>query len=290
VSAGLTRRTLVRGTDRISFLEAGKGAGLIFLHSLGADALLWRPQLRAFQRTNHVVAPDLRGHGETSSEAGLVPAQMADDVSSLARYLRLERVVLVGLSMGANVALMTAATNPALVAGLVLASAFTETSPELKSVLRGVAEEAEKVVDMDEYAALRTRRLLVRATGAARDDFTAGAQKMSKVALVTLSKALADWNLTPLLSAIKIPCLVLAGDADPFVSIDMAKGLAGRIQGSKIVVLPGAGHICNSDSTAEFNNALGEFLMEFGRMPKYGRGSTSEGLSGRQRRPGRERR
>jgi pimeloyl-ACP methyl ester carboxylesterase len=263
-SSGLHRRTLAHGVNAISYLEAGQGAGVIFLHSLGAEANLWRPQLTVFQRTNHVAAPDLRGHGNTVWGGRLPPTQMADDIPVLARHLGMKRVVLVGLSMGANVALITAAIQPPLVAGLVLASAFTESTPELRSVLLGVAEEAEKVIDMSEYAARRTARMLPRARGTARDVFASGAQKMSKAAMVMLSRALADWNVTPVLGVIKVPALVVVGGADPYVSVEMATRLAGQIKHSKLVVLPGAGHICSSDAVGRFNRALSQFLASLG--------------------------
>jgi pimeloyl-ACP methyl ester carboxylesterase len=248
---------------------------MIFLHSLGTEANLWRPQLNSFRRTNHVVAPDLRGHGDTVWEGDLAPGQMTGDISQLARYVGLDRVVLVGLSMGANVALMTAAIDPALVSGLVLASAFTQTSPELKSVLEGMADEAEKVVDIGDYAARRTNRILLRAGSASRHEFMAGAKKMSKSSMVKLSRALASWNLTPILAAINVPTLVLAGGADPFVSVEMAASLAGKIKHSKLVVLRDAGHICNSDRPGAFNHALGGFLDQLGWWSKAGLGKAT---------------
>ena len=124
---------------------------------------------------------------------------------------------------------------------------------------------------MGEYAARRTKRML-HATGATRGDFESGAQKMSKLAMVTLSRALAGWNLTPSFT-VKVPSLVLVGDADPYVSVAMARDLAGRIEGSRLVVLPGAGHICNSDSPSAFNHGLADFLVEVGWMASRGRGA-----------------
>jgi 3-hydroxy-9,10-secoandrosta-1,3,5(10)-triene-9,17-dione monooxygenase reductase component len=258
----LQQRILDHGTDRISYLEAGTGDTIMFLHSLGTDAHLWEPQLRTFGRTHHVVAIDLRGHGESSWESRLTPALMVEDVTVLARRLGLEGIVLVGLSMGANVALLATVSNPGLARGLVLASAFTHPSPVLRDVLLGMADEAEKVVDMSQYAQRRAERMLPKAPEASRDAFFSGAQKMSKLALVSLGRALADWNVTPLLHSVTIPSLVVVGERDPYVSPAMATELATQLTASRVRVLAGAGHICNADMPAAFNRALRRFLAE----------------------------
>lgn len=261
-SSAIQQRIVERGEDRISYLEAGMGATIMFLHSLGTDAHLWAPQLKALSHTHKVIAVDLRGHGDSSWESRLTPAMMVEDVTVLARRLGLERIVVVGLSMGANVALLATVTNPGLVRALVLASAFTNPSPALRDILFGMADEAEKVVDMNQYALRRVARMLPTAPEASRSDFFAGAQKMSKQALVSISRALAVWNVSPLLRTITVPSLILVGDRDPYVTPATAAEMAAQLAHARVEVLNSAGHICNADAPTAFNRALRRFLAE----------------------------
>lgn len=248
--------TLAEGT---SYLEAGSGPALVLLHSFGADANLWRPQLTEFAAGHHVVAPDLRGHGDTSWTGGLSPGQMARDLIGLTDQLGLPPFVAVGLSMGANVALQAAVLAPHRVRALVLASAFTEPLEPLQRVLLGMAREAERVIDMNEYARQRAERML-RGSDHATDGFMLGARRASKATLVHLGRALAHWKLTSLLKVVRVPTLVIRGADDPFVTAEITADIAARLLDTQVVTIPGAGHICNVDAPAEFNAALRGFL------------------------------
>jgi len=236
----ISRRTAQVDSETVSFLEGGQGPALLFLHSFGASGDLWRHQLDAFALDHRVIAPDLRGHGGTSWEGGLKPAQMAFDAAGLCRELGCESAVVIGLSMG------------------VLASAFTSPSPRLQEVLSGVAMEAELVIDMKDYARRRAERML--AAGGADEGFLAGAGRMSKAVLSGLGRSLAHWNATPLLKAVGVPVLLLVGENDPYVSLGMAEEIAGRLRQAEVVTIPGAGHICNLDAPEAFEGEMRRFL------------------------------
>ena len=98
---------------------------LLLVHGLGATALLnWAPAFQSLSSQFRVVALDLRGHGRSSApERRFRLSDCADDVAAAARALGIERCVLVGYSMGSQVAQLVWRHHPELIQGLVLCAA-----------------------------------------------------------------------------------------------------------------------------------------------------------------------
>jgi pimeloyl-ACP methyl ester carboxylesterase len=105
---------------RLYWQATGRGTPLVLLHGFGLDHRSWDPQRLAFAVQHRVVRYDLRGFGASTVPQG--PYRHADDLRALTRALSLENPVLVGLSLGANVALAYSIAHPQDVGGLVLAS------------------------------------------------------------------------------------------------------------------------------------------------------------------------
>jgi pimeloyl-ACP methyl ester carboxylesterase len=107
----------VNGT-RIHYEERGKGSPLLFLHGFTLDRRMWSRQMDALARDHRVVAFDARGFG-LSALPGIEPYRHCEDAAALCEHLGLERVVVVGHSIGAHQMLELALTRPDLVAGYV---------------------------------------------------------------------------------------------------------------------------------------------------------------------------
>jgi acetyl esterase/lipase len=115
--------TVVKAPDGVPIAYDARGKGgtaLVFLHGLGSDRTSWRGQLDLFAVDYRVVNVDLGGHGSsgTGRESWTV-AGLAGDVEAVVKALDLERVVLVGHSMGGHVALFAAARMPGRVIGII---------------------------------------------------------------------------------------------------------------------------------------------------------------------------
>ena len=90
---------------RHHYAEAGEGAPVILLHGFPETGYAWRHQIPVLAKTYRVIAPDLRGYGETEKPAsGYDKRTMANDVRELMRVLDLPRIALVGHDRGARVA------------------------------------------------------------------------------------------------------------------------------------------------------------------------------------------
>jgi pimeloyl-ACP methyl ester carboxylesterase len=110
---------------RLHYLAAGAGDPVILLHGYAQTSHMWRPLIAQLAKTHVVIAPDLRGFGQSSTpEGGYDKKTMAQDVHALATSLGYQRVRIVGHDIGLMVAYAYAAQYPAEVDRIVLMDAF----------------------------------------------------------------------------------------------------------------------------------------------------------------------
>jgi pimeloyl-ACP methyl ester carboxylesterase len=114
-----TGRVAVEG-GTLFYDVRGSGQPLVLLHAGGRDLTMWDPQAGALARSFRLVRYDARGHGRSTAPGG--PYSTVEDLRLLLDHLGIERASLVGISMGAGVALDFAATHPQRVSKLVLVS------------------------------------------------------------------------------------------------------------------------------------------------------------------------
>ena len=120
---------------RMHYLIAGKGTPVVLLHGYAETSHMWRPLIARLAATHTVIAPDLRGFGDSDAPAdGYTKAAMARDVHALLQGLKLDRIRLVGHDIGLMVAYAYAAQYPADVDRIVLMDAFLPGVGDWKSV------------------------------------------------------------------------------------------------------------------------------------------------------------
>lgn len=110
---------------RLHYLVAGTGKPVLLLHGYAQNSHMWRPLMAALARTNTVIAPDLRGFGQSEKPAqGYDKKTMAQDIHALARTLGYQQVRIAGHDIGLMVAYAYAAQYPNDVERVVLMDAF----------------------------------------------------------------------------------------------------------------------------------------------------------------------
>ncbi|MGL6632879.1 alpha/beta fold hydrolase [Aeromonas veronii] len=119
------RRNQVMKFNGLALRSAGEGPLLLLLHGLGSSSLDWQAQIERFSEHYRVVALDLRGHGQSMQEGPFDVATLAADVVNWLDE-QPEPAWVVGLSLGAMVALELALQLPHKVQGLVLVNGFSE--------------------------------------------------------------------------------------------------------------------------------------------------------------------
>ena len=129
-----SRLAEVNGT-RLRYLIAGQGEPVLLLHGYAQTSHMWRPLIAELARTRMVIAPDLRGFGDSAKpDGGYDKKTMAQDVHALAAALGHKRVAVVGHDIGLMVAYAYAAQYPADVERIVLMDAFLPGVGDWKNV------------------------------------------------------------------------------------------------------------------------------------------------------------
>ncbi len=121
-----------RGEVELSCLDyGGAGSPVLLLHGLAGHAGEWRQTASRLSASHHVLALDLRGHGHSATRpADVSPEANAADVSAAIETFADGPVALVGQSLGANLAMLVAATHPPLVGAVVVAEGYPGADPE----------------------------------------------------------------------------------------------------------------------------------------------------------------
>jgi pimeloyl-ACP methyl ester carboxylesterase len=120
---------------RLHYLIAGKGEPVLLLHGYAQNSHMWRPLIDELAKSHTVVAPDLRGFGQSAKpQSGYDKKTMAQDVHALASSLGIRRAAVVGHDIGLMVAYAYAAQYPTEVDRIVLMDAFLPGVGDWKTV------------------------------------------------------------------------------------------------------------------------------------------------------------
>lgn len=129
-----SRSATVNGVS-LHYLIAGSGDPVILLHGYAQNSHMWRPLMGELARNHTVVAPDLRGFGQSSKpESGYDKKTMAQDVHELAKKLGFTRSQIVGHDIGLMVAYAYAAQYPGETERIALLDAFLPGVGDWQSV------------------------------------------------------------------------------------------------------------------------------------------------------------
>ena len=259
--------TSIRINDiNLAYTDVGTGPPIVLIHGYPFNRSLWTEQTEALNSKYRVVAPDLRGFGESdSSEGTATMARMAEDVAALMDALAIEQAVIGGLSMGGYVALAFARMFPARVKALVLADTRAQVDSEEGKQTRH--QQAEKALSegMAGIADAMLPKLLTPDTVSKRPELVKRVRDMmlktkpEGAAAALLGMAERD-DQTEFISSIRVPALILVGREDAITPVADSEKMQSRIEGSRLVVIENAGHVSNLEQTEQFNDALLGFL------------------------------
>ncbi len=250
----------------MAYDDEGEGAPVVLLHGFPFDRSMWRAQSEALAGEFRVVAPDLRGLGETPAGGGDVTmTAMAEDVAALLDELSLKSVVLGGLSMGGYVAFEFVRLFPGRVRALVLAD--TRPQSETEEGRRTREETAERILKegMTSVVDEMLPRLLTADT---RGRSPGVVERLRAMILGTdpggaaaaLRAMAVRRDQAGLLPEITAPTLVVVGAEDPVTPPADAEAMAANIKGARLRIIEGASHLSNVERPGEFNRALVDFL------------------------------
>jgi pimeloyl-ACP methyl ester carboxylesterase len=268
--------TRVPGDVELHLEVEGDGPRLLVLmHGFGGSARNWRPQLRALRdaswsdgRALRVAAFDVRGHARSGAPRdadAYRPERFVADVARVLDFLRAERAVVGGLSMGAGIAARFAIAHPARSEALVLA-ALPPGAAE------GSRQESWSLAFADALERDGLEAAGARYAWGPESGLDEGAARLVRLgfsehaphALAHTLRGLlavqpAAEALAAQLAPHAFPVLALVGDRDP-VSLEASRRLAVALERAELVVVPDAGHAVNLEARDATSAALRGFL------------------------------
>jgi pimeloyl-ACP methyl ester carboxylesterase len=249
---------------KIQYQDTGSGKDVVLLlHAFPLHSGMWSRQIAALSPRFRVIAPDYPGLGKSPPRPE--PSTMevlAEQVLGLLGSVRVDRAVVVGLSMGGYLSFELYRRRPGLFRGLVLCDtrpgadtpegaagreAFAKNA--LEKGLHWVADEMTPKLlrPQPDPAAVREVRSLI------------GQGTPAGVAAAQRGMARRP-DSTPTLAAVTCPTLVVVGAEDTLTPPAEAAKMVAGIKGAKLATIPGAGHLPNIESPAAYDLALQEFV------------------------------
>lgn len=244
----------------IGYDEAGCGDAtpIVFLHGVGSDKSVWRPQLEHFGVSRRAVAFDYPGYGDSGpAPSGTTRDDYASAIISTMNELGIDRAHICGLSLGGVVAIATYHADSNRCASLILADTFA-VHPDGKAIYeRGVAASA----DLRALAEARVDVLIAQpADPAVRSKVVETMARISPYAYRIGAEAVWLADQRDRARGIDLATLVLCGTEDKITPPTLSNELARLIPGAQLELIEGAGHISNLERPAEFNRIIDEFL------------------------------
>jgi pimeloyl-ACP methyl ester carboxylesterase len=252
----------------LAYADEGPGPVVVLLHGYPLSRAMWAEQLAGIGSTYRVIAPDLRGFGESPVPEGVYTMdEMADDVVELLETLDIEGPVVVGgLSMGGYVALSMAARFPTRVRALMLMD--TRAGADTPEAAQGREASARAVLAADSAAPIvdaMLPRLFCKLTLEQRPERVEPIKAiMGKTAPQGIAGALRGMASRPDrrgdLAKMAFPTLILVGDEDVITPPAEAQSMAEAMPNARLEVIPQGGHMAPFENPAAANAAILRFL------------------------------
>ena len=263
------RQTVELETGRISYRQTGSGSDLVLLHGLAGNSRTWERQAEVFSHRCRVTAWDAPGYGGSDPMAEPVSAERyADALLGFLDALDLQRVILLGHSMGGVVASAFAGRYQDRLRALVLSCTLlgrrqSPGAPLGESYIARLAD-LERL-GSTEYGTTRAESMTAPGCSAAILMRLAGiAAETRREGLEAAMRVIAEADNGGALARIDLPVLVLTGELDRTVSRETSEALIAALAFGEaqvqIVTLPGVAHAPYQEDAASYNAALAGFL------------------------------
>jgi pimeloyl-ACP methyl ester carboxylesterase len=253
----------------LNYEERGTGTPLVLLHGFPLDSRIWREQIAALSDRFRVIAPDLRGFGQSKSNDLFSMESLADDVHALLADLQALPCILGGLSMGGYVALAYAKKYPTDLRGLALIDTKAEGDTAEGKAGREKMIELARTRGARAVAEQMMPKMLAPDADQSRPQVKRELdQIMNAQTPQTIEHALAAMRDRPdsgaSLASIAAPTLVIVGEHDAITPPAGAEKMSNAIPKSTYVVIRGAGHMSPMEQPQQVTDALRRFASGLG--------------------------
>jgi len=233
-----------------------KGEIILFIHGAGGNQLIWSFQKAFFEKDFIPIVIELPGHGNSEGDGRDEISLYAKDVLSFMRELRLQRIFMVGHSMGGAIVQTIALSHPELIRGIVLVGtgARLRVPPMILERIKTHFEEMIPKLVNYAYSRKTSKELIEQGIKLLMqckphvlyNDFLA-CDRFDKMRDV---------------EEIGLPTLIICGAEDELTPIKYSKYLREKIKRSALEIISDTGHMVMIESPSEFNNKIREFILD----------------------------
>jgi len=228
---------------------------LVMIHGAGGHSQVWQTQIHLLRGSLNTLALDLPGYGKSVDEAKSDLDGYAEWlIEGLSAIFR-DPPFLMGHSMGGAIVQKAAMLRPDLMRGIILVG----TGPRLQVApmfLEGLQKNFEETVD--------TLIGFAYASGADSLLIKEGAKLMKEAGSSVVYgdfSACNRFDVRNEVGKIKLPCLILCGDEDKLTPPSLSNKLNASIEGSRLEIVPAAGHMVMIENHKAFNDCVLDFIL-----------------------------
>jgi pimeloyl-ACP methyl ester carboxylesterase len=240
---------------------------ILLVHGHPFDHTMWRYQIDALKHFR-LILPDLKGYGKTDYKfEKIYIEEQALDLTFLLDDLKIDKVHLIGLSMGGQIIVEFARLFPHRALSLVICDSNPSGETEVSYQNRMQLANKMLSIGMKEYTEQDIYKYLhsntINQKGDAYNHLYQMMINTNVEGAVASHRGRAErrdnFNF---LKEIKVPTLVIVGDSDFFTPVNEMKKMANEIPNSKFAIVEKAGHIPNMEQPEAFNKLLKDFYIQ----------------------------
>lgn len=247
----------------LNYLDQGNGPAVLLIHAFPLNHTMWHPQVAALAPRFRIIAPDIRGFGESLPATPWTIEEMCGDLAEFLDNLNVKTCAVAGLSMGGYIGLPFCLNYPDRVRQIILANTRARADNETEKAAR-----TDMIAALEQHGAgILPDRMLPRLL---QPNPSPEVVQLVRSIMANTSASAAIYavmamrdrpDCSTLVHQIKSPALVIAGEHDMITNINECRSIAEGIPGGRFVSIPGAGHLSNLENPQEFNRALTDFLV-----------------------------
>ncbi|WP_144526071.1 alpha/beta fold hydrolase [Bacillus pumilus] len=214
---------------------------MIFLHGGGVSSWMWQEQIQTFKEVYDCYTPDLIGHGTRADEQSFSMQESALEVISLIKeHAQGRQVILVGFSLGAQVAVDVLSKEPDIVDIAVINSALVMPLPRLYLMVRPLLPLTYPLLKKDWFIELQAEKM--RLPKDVLNHYMADSKSLQKKTLLTMFQENLHYKLPDTFQQAKARILVTVGEKEKGIMKRSAKKLTNSHPQSTGVIVPDIGH------------------------------------------------
>ena len=252
--------------------ESGQGEPLLLIMGITAPGAVWKKHLEYWKQSFRCIVVDNRGVGQSDKPPGpYSTAQMADDCAGLLAHLKLDKVKVVGVSMGSTIAQQLAIRHPQLVKAMVLMCPWARCDNTAKDIFKHMIDIKARLRP-EEFS--RYIQLLIFSKASFddeenyqgmledRENAKNDTNPQPLIGLEGQAAACMDHYVLDELPNISQAVLVIGGEEDKFTPPWMTKEVATLIPNADLHSYPESGHAFHWENIDDFNLRVNNWLLE----------------------------